>query len=103
MALTDTFKVLSNEYRLQMLLWTKEPHKHFVGADFTDEAIDPEGGVCVQAITIKSGLAQSVVSGYLNALKQAGLLTTYRSGKWTYYRYNAQAVDEFIQQLHQTL
>lgn len=103
MNLTEIFKVLSNEYRLQMLSWIKEPHKHFVGANFSDEAIDVEGGVCVQAITTKSGLTQSVVSGYLSSLHRADLLTSYRKGKWTYYRYNAQTIELFIGQLNQTL
>ncbi|OOF56993.1 transcriptional regulator [Rodentibacter myodis] len=86
-----------------MLQWLKSPEQHFRSAEFTAEAIDTEGGVCVQAMTIKTGLAQSVVSAYLNSLKKAGLVEMKRSGKWTYYRYNAQAISEFLQHLQQTL
>ncbi|MCW9716259.1 ArsR/SmtB family transcription factor [Avibacterium sp. 21-594] len=95
----ETLKALSNESRLQMLQWLKSPHAYFTSAEFSSEAIDADGGVCVQAVVIKSGLAQSVVSSYLNSLKNAGLLEMKRTGKWTYYRYNTQAVADFLQQL----
>ncbi|KGQ70052.1 ArsR family transcriptional regulator [Chelonobacter oris] len=101
--ITDTFKTLSNEYRWQMLQWLKAPQVHFSGAEFSADALDDNGGVCVVAVTIKSGLAQSVVSGYLNALKQAGLVSARRSGKWTYYRYNAEAAADFLARLQQQL
>ncbi|WGE66822.1 ArsR family transcriptional regulator [Actinobacillus equuli subsp. haemolyticus] len=96
MELVEIFKVLANEHRLQMLRWIKSPEQHFRGAEFTADAIAADGGVCVQAITIKSGLAQSVVSGYLNSLKKAGLVEISRSGKWTYYRYNAEKIEQFL-------
>lgn len=103
MPITDTLKVLANEGRLQMLQWLKSPHAHFTSAEFSAEAINAEGGVCVQAVVIKSGLAQSVVSAYLNSLKQAGLLTMKREGKWTYYRYDASATAQFLNELQQVL
>lgn len=96
MDLLEIFKALSNEHRLQMLRWIKSPEQHFRGAEFSVDAIAPDGGVCVQAITIKSGLAQSVVSAYLNSLKNAGLVEMSRMGKWTYYRYNAQKIEQFL-------
>ncbi|WP_369404672.1 ArsR/SmtB family transcription factor [Secundilactobacillus odoratitofui] len=47
-----------------------------------------KGGICVQDIVKKAGLAQSTVSKYLSDLQDCGLLDSERHGKWTYYRRN---------------
>ncbi|MEI0736901.1 helix-turn-helix domain-containing protein [Paenibacillus sp. JTLBN-2024] len=49
---------------------------------------DFKGGICVGSISAKTGLAQSVISGYLVKLQKAGLLESRRAGQWTYYRRN---------------
>ncbi|AIL32584.1 ArsR/SmtB family transcription factor [Basilea psittacipulmonis] len=103
MELIDILKTLGNDYRLQMLQWLKEPALHFSAEHLASTEKAFTGGVCVGAIATKSGLAQSVVSGYLNSLKQTGLVETKRIGKWTYYRYNAPAVAEFLSQLEQQI
>lgn len=36
-----------------------------------------------------------MVSGYLQTLKDAGLLVSERIGKWTYYRRNEPVIAEF--------
>ena len=100
---TDTFKALANDYRYQMLLWLKTPQQHFAAHMHCDVAHDFEGGVCVGLIAEKAGLAQSVVSGYLNTLKKAGLLESRRIGKWTYYRYHRAGVETLLQQLHEQI
>ena len=41
------------------------------------------------------GLAQSVISGYLQGMKDVGLLESERIGKWTYYRRNESVIGEF--------
>lgn len=97
----EIFKVLSNPYRYQMLMWLKEPEKHF--PPHACQAPGFHGGIRVGLITEKVGLAQSVVSAYLLALKKAGLVQSKRAGKWTYYRYNAQGVQQFIDSLPQNL
>lgn len=94
---TEVFKALANDYRLDMLIWLKDPKTHFPNQTSYPDEVD--GGVCVGQITQKTGLAQSVVSGYLNSLKKAGLVESKRIGKWTYYRYNGQAVHDFLGQL----
>lgn len=86
-----------------MLQWLKEPLLHFPEQHLANCEKDFAGGVCVGAIAAKSGLAQSVVSGYLNSLKQTGLVESKRIGKWTYYRYNPQAVAKFLKQLEQQI
>lgn len=103
MELTDIFKTLGNEYRWQMLQWLKEPEKYFATEHIKADDSEFAGGVCVGRLTEKAGLAQSVVSNYLNALRDAGLIESCRIGKWTYYRYNAQAVANLLRILHQEL
>ena len=100
---TDTFKALSNEYRYQMLLWLKSPQQYFAAHAHCDVVHDFEGGVCVGLVAEKAGLAQSVVSGYLNTLKTAGLLESRRIGKWTSYRYPRAGGETLLPQLREQI
>lgn len=94
--LTETFKALANEHRLQMLIWLNNPAEHF--PDFVAEYTEMQTGgwICVGKIAEKAGLAQSVVSGYLNTLKSVGLVESQRMGKWTYYRVAPNAKNELL-------
>ncbi len=95
------FKALSNEHRLQILLWLKTPEQHFAAERLsTAEETGVAGGVCVNAIVEKTGLTQSVVSTYLTVLKDAGLIRTERAGKWTYCFYQPETMAEFSAYLH---
>lgn len=58
--------------------------------------------VCVGKIAEKAGLAQSVVSGYLNTLKSVGLVESQRMDKWTYYCFSPNAKADLIEKLNQT-
>ena len=50
------FKALSNEHRLQILLWLKMPKQHFAAERLsTAEETGVAGGVCVNAIVEKNG------------------------------------------------
>jgi ArsR family transcriptional regulator len=87
----DTFKALSNEARIQILEWLKDPTAHFA----PQEGIDLiEVGVCVSQITEKLNMNQSTASQYLSILQRAGLVHATRLGKWTYYRRNEQAINQ---------
>jgi DNA-binding transcriptional ArsR family regulator len=87
----DIFKVLSNETRLQILHWLKEPEEYF-----PDQDVDPHAvGVCVSCIQKKTGLAQSTVSHYLSMLEATGLVVATRQGQCTYYRRNEEAFSKF--------
>lgn len=99
--LIDTFKALGNEHRLQMLVWLHNPAEHF--PDFVAEYAEMQTGdwICVGKIAEKAGLAQSVVSNYLNALKSVGLVESQRMGKWTYYRVTPNAKADLIAKLEQ--
>lgn len=103
MEFTDIFKALGNEYRWQILQWLKSPEQYFLPEQIRPSHVDFAGGICVGVITEKTGLAQSVVSAYLNTLKETGLIEAQRFGKWTYYRYNPQVSAQFLHHLHQVL
>lgn len=92
-------KALSNEKRLKILEWLKEPGKHFISqhCDVTKE------GVCVGLIEQKAGLSQSTVSQYLLQLQQVGLITMERKGQWTYCKLNKKFIKDFVVQLGTTL
>ncbi len=88
----EVFKALSNETRLQILHWLKNPE-----ANFPIEEVNPRTlGVCVTSIQKKTGLAQSTVSHYLSMLEATGLVIATRQGQCTYYRRNEQAFSELI-------
>ena len=88
-------KALSNDKRLQILRWLKEPKKNFKSTHCDVE----KDGVCVGLIEAKIGLSQSTVSQYLMLLQQAGLISTERKGQWTYCKRNEKAIKELIKTL----
>ncbi|KTD22998.1 transcriptional regulator, ArsR family [Legionella lansingensis] len=92
MNLVLVLKALSNERRLQIIEWLKEPGKHF-SSSHCDVSLD---GVCVGLIEKKSGLSQSTISAYLSQLHQAGLITMERRGQWTYCKLNQPFIEEFF-------
>ena len=86
-------KALSNETRLNILDWLKDPeanfppHKELGHFDF---------GVCGQFIQDKAGLSQSTISHYLNTMQKAGLVIPTRQGKWTYFKRNKKVIKQYI-------
>jgi DNA-binding transcriptional ArsR family regulator len=85
----NIFKSLSNEARLQILEWLKDPTAHFGPQDGIDLI---EVGVCVSQITEKLNMTQSTASQYLSTLQRAGLIKATRIGKWTYYKRDEEAI-----------
>ncbi|MFD0050197.1 ArsR/SmtB family transcription factor [Actinomycetes bacterium NPDC127524] len=89
----DIFKALSNETRLNILKWLKEPEKNFPKQQaHLPKEVSIEGGVCVGDIQDKVNLSQSTVSHYLSLMQKAGLLEAVRYGQWTYYRRNEETI-----------
>ena len=93
-------KALSNETRLNIMKWLREPEKNFSpqGCNLNEPVVQT-GGVCVGRIQAKANLSPSTVSNYLDTLQRAGLLVSERHGKWTYYRRNEavlQKLSEYI-------
>ncbi|WP_341869704.1 helix-turn-helix domain-containing protein [Paenibacillus protaetiae] len=85
------------------MVWLKDPARHFEPQAHMPSGCDFAGGVCVSSISGKAGLAQSVVSGYLNQLLKAGLLESRRVGQWTYYRRNEEGIRRLVEQLQKEL
>ncbi|WP_246269540.1 ArsR/SmtB family transcription factor [Chitinophaga oryzae] len=84
------FKALSNNTRVNMLIWLKQPHLHFPAEELLD--YDAHLGVCVSDITQKAGLSLSTTSDYLSILQKCGLVEATRVGQWTYYKRNEAAM-----------
>jgi len=93
MDVLEICKALSNETRLSIVRWLKNPQENFPpqGGDL-DSSIALKGGVCVSSIHQKAGGSQSTVSNYLDMLQRAELLLSERHGKWTYYRRNEETI-----------
>lgn len=92
----DITKALANETRLHILQWLKDPDGQFPPPTSCDHD-DWRDGVCVQTIQEKAGISQSVCSGYLAAMQRAGLVTSQRMGKWTYYQRNERTIQAYIE------
>lgn len=95
MDMITVLKALSNEKRLKILQWLKEPQKNFKSSN-CDIVKD---GVCVGLIEEKIGLSQSTVSQYLALLQQAGLIITERQGQWTFCKRNEKTIKELANKL----
>jgi DNA-binding transcriptional ArsR family regulator len=85
MTIANAAKALSNERRLEILHWLKDPLAHFrpqVDGDLVKD------GVCGLLIAEKLGVSQPTASEHLKILTHAGFLTTKRIKQWTFYRRN---------------
>ncbi len=85
------YKALSNETRLQILEWLKNPKEHFAEV-YND-------GVCVSDIQKKAQLSQSTVSQYLSIMQRTGLIQATRKGQWTYYKRNEENIKKIKEQI----
>ncbi|WP_405008522.1 helix-turn-helix domain-containing protein [Kitasatospora purpeofusca] len=88
-------KALANPARAEFLRWLKAPELYWDEEYYRERGVGFHIGVCVTEIRERSGLAQSVVSGYLQILRDAGLLVSERVGKWTFYRRNEETIAAF--------
>ncbi len=91
---TEIGKCLSNQTRVQIMEWLKEPEKHFPPHKTLKHFND---GVCVTYIQEKAGLSQSTISTYLTNMEKCGLLISTRHGKWSYLNRNEQLIEEYSQ------
>jgi DNA-binding transcriptional ArsR family regulator len=85
MTIANAAKALSNERRLEILHWLKDPLAHFrpqVDGDLVKD------GVCGLLIAEKLGVSQPTASEHLKILLQAGFLSTKRIKQWTFYQRN---------------
>jgi DNA-binding transcriptional ArsR family regulator len=83
MTIANAAKALSNERRLEILHWLKDPVTHFhpqVDGDLVKD------GVCALLIAEKLGVSQPTASEHLKVLTQAGFLQAKRIKQWTFYK-----------------
>lgn len=97
------YKALSNETRLLIMRWLKNPEDFFDEKPYLQQGLSFKIGVCVGDIQAKAGLAQSVISSYLLTMQKAGLLDSERIGKWTYYRRNEKMIKQFSEYVQKEL
>lgn len=86
-AITKQFRALSDENRLHIVDLLRN------------------GERCVCELTDALDLGQSLLSFHLKTLKDAGLVTDRREGRWAYYTLNADAfaqLEEFVGALPST-
>jgi len=95
MKLLEVIKSLSNQTRLNILTWLKDPFAYFPAEELTDYR--PELGVCVSDIAKKAEMSIPTVSVYLKNMSAAGLLVATRKDQWTYYKRDEKAIKEFTQ------
>ncbi|MBQ4819374.1 helix-turn-helix transcriptional regulator [Aquimarina sp. MMG016] len=96
----DINKALSNQTRLDILKWLKDPEGNFPPHKELGHFRD---GVCGQHIKDKSGLSQPTISHYLSGMHKAGLLITTRHGKWTYFKRNEEVIKQYLETLNNQL
>ena len=82
-------QALSNDRRVQILEWLKEPRQHFPPQVDGDLVKD---GVCGLLIARKLRVSQPAVTEHLKILSQAGFLTSKRIKKWTFYKRDENAI-----------
>ncbi|HEX3466883.1 MAG TPA: helix-turn-helix domain-containing protein [Candidatus Elarobacter sp.] len=79
----QALRALSNERRLRVLGWLKDPRAHFPPQVDGDLVKD---GVCGASIAEKLRVSQPTASEHLRILVEAKLLHAKRVKQWTFYR-----------------
>ena len=98
--LIEINKALSNNTRINILRWLKNPEENFPPHR---EVIGFEQGVCLVFIKNKAELSQSTISQYMNQLLKAELVSSTRIGKWTYFKRNENTITEYAEHIKNNL
>jgi ArsR family transcriptional regulator len=101
MKLLEVLKSLSNQTRLDILTWLKDPFAYFPAEELSDYT--PSLGVCVSDIAKKAKMSIPTVSVYLKNMSAAGLLVATRKDQWTYYKRNEKAIKQLAQLISEKL
>src|SRR6202167_4895768 len=83
MDISAALRALSNERRLQILDWLKDPRAHFreqVDGDLVED------GVCGLLIAEKLGVSQPTVTEHMKLLVDIGAVRARRIKQWTFYK-----------------
>ncbi len=93
-------QALSNDRRLKILGWLKDPKAHFrpqVDGDLVKD------GVCAVLIAEKLGVSQPTVSEHMRILSQANLVQSKRIKRWTFYKRNERCIKEIKESISSSL
>jgi DNA-binding transcriptional ArsR family regulator len=101
MKLLEVIKSMSNQTRLDILTWLKDPFANFPAEELTE--YKPSLGVCVSDIAKKAKMSVPTVSVYLKTLAGADLLVATRKDQWTYYKRNEKAIQHLAQMIKDKL
>lgn len=85
-------KALSDPIRLKILDLIRAGYSEL---DVSSPVICCSGGVCVCDIQEHMDMAQSKVSYHLKELKNAGLVTETKVGKWNFYKINRSTLQDY--------
>ncbi|WP_077616091.1 ArsR/SmtB family transcription factor [Caenibacillus caldisaponilyticus] len=90
-------KALSDPIRLKIL--------DLIRAGYSELDVNPPvacctGGVCVCDIQEQMDMAQSKVSYHLKELKNAGLVTETKVGKWNFYSINRSTFQDYLKEIY---
>lgn len=97
------FKALSNETRLNILLWLKDPVANFEPQLHAGVMTDFPGGVCVRSIKKRTGLSQSTISNFMSLLEEANLVEIRKIDQYTYFRRNEKTIYEISEWMSSSL
>ncbi|OOQ58421.1 ArsR/SmtB family transcription factor [Mucilaginibacter pedocola] len=101
MKLLEVIKSLSNQTRLDILTWLKDPFAYFAAEELDD--YKPSLGVCVSDIAKKAKMSIPTVSVYLKNMAAADLLVATRKDQWTYYKRNEAAIQQLASLIKDSL
>jgi len=90
------FKALSNETRLNIILWLKDPAVNFEPQLHAGVMTDFLGGVCVRSIKKRTGLSQATISNFMAVLEDASLVESRKIDQYTYFRRNEKTLKEIV-------
>jgi len=89
MSIEASLRALSNDRRLQILNWLKDPRANFppqIDGDLVED------GVCGLLIARKLKISQPTASEHLRLLLGAGLIRGKRIKQWTFYKRDEAAI-----------
>ncbi|QNL51286.1 helix-turn-helix transcriptional regulator [Olivibacter sp. SDN3] len=101
MKMLEVIKSISNQTRLNILTWLKDPVAYFPAEELAD--YKPSLGVCVSDIAKKAKMSIPTVSVYLKNMSAANLLVSTRKDQWTYYKRNEKAIQQLAQLIKDNL
>ncbi|MBF7686200.1 helix-turn-helix transcriptional regulator [Acinetobacter sp. B10A] len=94
-------KALAHPLRRQILLWLKYPEQYFSQLNVCTESNSV--GVCAGHIEKKGHVAQSTMSKHLAILQNSGLVEVRKYGQWSYFSRNEVIIEQYINDLKDTL